>query len=1668
MSCIFKYNGQTFQSELALDEYLMQIERFKELSKDVNDVVYSQRNRTSEQISIFNKIYAGFKRASNISRERARAIADPDDEEAFTLNDNGNNVRSSNLSVTDLLHTIRKAGSVSTDPFKDLLFPLYNADNYWGNIDNDYRNGNPPADQVPFVFSNGEPPTAITSQERLDEIRHLFQGQHEEDKQDTTGIWGQQRVLGSYAHAVMRAYFYKVIHKHKKLSAQEAYDLICQDQKDEKNKSYLFSEQDFKRVKPFLLNALKASEQFYDSLIKEFGQGCNFYIEQKVTADIFNTQINSPQTLLGIIDLLVVTPEGKVAIFDYKCSTKDYSEFNAAKKRTYDYQLAIYRKMLQQIGVGNEFEPVLYVVPLKFTDFKFDEKTRLGSISGVTVDSSKPFIELDSSNATTGSNYAIVQNQLSHIFVKEPVDGEKLMLGRDEANEFIKKSFPNWSNKRNMTEKAIQKYIDKHGGIVPDPATNGHSNKFVHTWNNKEQIITGSDIEIYAKLKQQFEEASGNVENYTKSIRSAISKGRKKGTFAFNKNAKTTNESTIWAQNQLSKYATEDYTTLFENADEKEQLRALDELGIIGFQNVVTGQYDFIKISSSWDLSRSVNMGSSTRHNLLGTFMPDIVSQNLPKALSMDAVEGNVELMQVMAIINSALKGKLSNTTAVIGNIQVMNPKSQEGMSASNARLLYNFDKLCGLTKYQNNYAGSKNPNGIRLASYVDLAYNRFTEIIKSNVHNSNIDRVQASEIPTAVNKLQAAWETTGDKEALLNSLMELKLDLENTFNELKSGKLSNEQSELEAPQYILYAEVMEAILEVSNIDTQQQITDHGKYFEGILSDVLKNPGRGWNGSNLDNPGTLQSETLNKISELCTRAYQQTRDRLLDFNTDLRKEVTALARSKGFNDVSRYTFGNKTDLYQNMFDPEAKKIGNLKFKNPWTHPESMTAGEVRFLKFAILHFAQNTNPKIHNEADLQAYLLNDELSEQYLNVPLAHGTFGSKLSSAGGFIKYMCKQFTYLNPKHIYQRLKDKFFDIYDKETTVRISANGQWEMPNSFDKGNKSGRSEYISKVGGIDFFEQNLETLLLEHSAVYTIKERMDKVFPLIKALYVHLQFSGIIRNQKFENDISYLQNFVKAKIFNVPIDNVSNWAPFLTIMQGELMTVASKISLCFNPRQTYQFIDGLWKDISLMWRKPTGDTSNNGQEPFNRENFVSAIKWISKDLIHFGDSISLGEALNMLYGINDMDMNSLAKNMTSDKVGLFNFWDLGFRFASRPDYYNRMAIFSAQMRADGCWDAHSMKDGKLVYDWKLDKRFNVYANDPHNTKHNPLYEKQKALYYAIATEFESEGALDLDGNPFKFNLESPTALPRAYTNKQSESLKALSDKLYGYYSHEKKSMIQSYSLGGLIMQMATYWSSKKNQWLAGTGYTQEGYFTPYVEEVQNEDGSVTKKQWYLQQDENGQFIPTDSKVNAEGKENIPYMIWKGRPQEGILVTCMRMGHDLMSCMRHQEEMEGQNAKTIFNSYWNSDNPDLRRMYRANLKQLIGDLLALLLLGGLVSSLFKDAADEQEKETGNKSLANAVINNSLVMGASIFKSSTDDFNPVSSIFGKSVEWTPFSISKAEQLATTTKQLVCGDKDSYDAMTKSFAATNSNRPIMDYVKLNLLGREIGQKADDV
>lgn len=129
---------------------------------------------------------------------------------------------------------------------------------------------------------------------------------------------------------------------------------------------------------------------------------------------------------------------------------------------------------------------------------------------------------------------------------------------------------------------------------------------------------------------------------------------------------------------------------------------------------------------------------------------------------------------------------------------------------------------------------------------------------------------------------------------------------------------------------------------------------------------------------------------------------------------------------------------------------------------------------------------------------------------------------------------------------------------------------------------------------------------------------------------------------------------------------------------------------------------------------------------------------------------------------------------------------------------------------MLHDGSYYAHSVdKNSILHYDMKKDERFKALFN---SSKNSEAYNKAFSLYLATAQQLVREGATNPDGSLFKVDLDKPN-LPKAYSNKESESMKAIGDTMYGYYDNSKKSLMQATMLGGLIMQMKTYWSSKKN---------------------------------------------------------------------------------------------------------------------------------------------------------------------------------------------------------------------------------------------------------------
>ena len=210
------------------------------------------------------------------------------------------------------------------------------------------------------------------------------------------------------------------------------------------------------------------------------------------------------------------------------------------------------------------------------------------------------------------------------------------------------------------------------------------------------------------------------------------------------------------------------------------------------------------------------------------------------------------------------------------------------------------------------------------------------------------------------------------------------------------------------------------------------------------------------------------------------------------------------------------------------------------------------------------------------------------------------------------------------------------------------------------------------------------------------------------------------------------------------------------------------------------------------------------------------------------------------------------------------------LAYRTASRPDYYNRMILLTAQMIHDGTWDAYEINaDGNLVYNWKNDARFAAFAKDPTGRNQTEEWRKAKGLYMAVVKQMMMEGTTNTKGEKMTLNIDQPMDLPRAYTNLEIMSIKSLGDDAYGYYSHETKSMIHAMWIGALWMQYRTYWSGKKNQYLAHGGIKLRG-------------------RWVIDEGVFEKVDPNTGAIELTTEDTgVPHYKWDGLWQEGILTS-------------------------------------------------------------------------------------------------------------------------------------------------------------------------------------
>lgn len=1637
MSCIYKYKNQVFESEAALDDFLL--EKYEYESK-FGDLVFSKGKpflRTKDIIE--NNIQKEAAKMKSLMDEARRRASFHDGEEILEF-------RPPYIGVNRFLSGLMPNG-------KDLLMPEFRTEEYWSRrieswtkpLESGEKLEDRFTDDEIDLFFNADSSKTYSSkdEEFKDKIKNLRLLNEDEAKQLKNLVskkWEFQAAAGTAIHYIMQKYFSKNGDKlwgdmPRNEILEEINKSIDADLSEQLGSSK-YNELKNQIISSEIINqAITYADTLKSKLRSIHGNDCEFYPELSISHKLNKLKPDAPDTLFGIIDLLVVDSRGRVSFYDYKTSPKEYGSFNEAKKRAFRFQLAMYGKLLRKYGLDYR-DSHIGIMPIQFQELELENRDEAQS------NPSKAKFKYSSIIYPSPEN--MIQDIKQDIFqitskgeqpYLDPLDDylpEEIIMDApsediiQKTTEQMKIWFPDYNQYKAKSDEEISKFLEDEGAFVPEER-NGEK-IFVYKGRGafSKEITAKSKFELVEKVKKHQEKLEKNKEWMTSVVIKALKYGQENNTTNIKDLIKSidtrglTSETALprWFQDKLGKYCNGNWKVA-------EDLDYLKHFGIIVVKNVLNPQQiDIIKMTSTSNLyynpfeTNKSTKKKNSNHLLSAAFQPDVIELSNKKSLMLEGYKGNIELIETMLVLNNIpglFKGEYSG--AVIGEMQVMNSYRGEGISASNEELVYSFKKLSELSPISGENNITKGI--IKFGTQYEIAANMFEDAMTSG-SNFTLDE-------TTFNPAKVMFDEAidGDKEQKIKAILEIIRRMEQTYPELKNPVRREDLLDPSKQHIRLYYQMLQALASLRDIQFKQQIKDHDKWLEErSLTGILK---RGASGTYLDNPGNHLSNTLNSITTLITQAYQNIRNKMGGRVAELRQATEELKKDKSFIGIRQVT-GNATDLYKNM-----TKIvkGDLMFTD--LNDPHLSNAERKYLKLILEIINENRFGGKYSKAQLEA--MRDSYDERYYRVPLVRGTAESR-DSIIGMQKGLMERLKTFQPKKVIEEMQAKVNGIFVEDADAYKDAEYLFNINNRFDRteNNLEERLEAIEK-NGAGYFERNLEMLAFKHTFAYESSKELNKVLPIMKSAMAYLAYAGNSVNQNFVEDTKYFEDYLKYSVKGQPIQKNEDMKK-ATLVAGKLKQVASFMAMAFSPVQgIYQGIQGLWQDISLILR-------NRGIEntPFTLKNMYEAFKTVYKDLGHFSDTPTKCQLINEWLGVNDMDMNLYAERMRTDQHNKYNLTNLAFKFASRPDFYNRMTIIVAKMKQDGVWDALEVKDGKLVYNWKKDKRFDAFAN---NKTSDLNYNNQRALYYTIAQQFLNEGVTYPDGTPFALSeTDTPAPLPYAWTNQEAESIKSLSDLIYGYYSHEKKSLIHATFLGSLYMQMRTFWSGKKNQYLAPGGVRIQGQWKQAIDKQ-------TGKPLYYQLKEDG-TIDYNEPPTIEVTSS-PFYQWEGQWQEGIFLTLANIFRNGFSL---NPVKFASSIKDGWNDTWNNENENIRNIRRSNCIQFLTDLAFWFIIGALLAGTFMSDWDKEVQREAKKShdLGDATKATMVHIATMSMGQSADDFAWWSSIFGPTTDWSPFAFIHAINTHKKLWNSLFGDQRVYDGITNSFAVGKQFKPLMQWI----------------
>lgn len=1297
----------------------------------------------------------------------------------------------------------------------------------------------------------------------------------------------------------------------------------------------------------------KTARNIITEIKDTYGEDALYYPEFEMISTSAKVPGNE-EGIVGKADLIVVTKQGELIIYDFKTSSKRFEDWFAAKSYHTDYQLGVYRQILKSHGIDTS-KAKLIVKPIQF------DRTNIGSLlstkGGLIVESDK------NRTAATYNGVAHLHNQ--GLFTKNI--------------EFLIPVETQFNSEKEISE--IQKVVeDDIFSILPAYG--------IHKNIDKEQLLDRVKIDkskdskirykffdeleqdgswIYRDNKEDFTKEGGYLDRYLKK-REAFYNDRVHNLIDIIKTAQNKNlhpdqvdflgkksfnpKIPIAIQNVLGRYCDPSFKIL--------EIPALLDNNILAFERQGSGILEFVMISANrLDKLTDVN-GQGT---VLGKFLTDEEAIRLTEMNALDSKYGNLELIKLISILNTLqtqdpnfLQGKL------IGPMQILNPEEGFPWCQNLQDAFKNFSFLCLKTE-------GAVKNNISKIPMVDQ-WEFFAREVLTITQNAQIDDNLKS-ILSCISMSNIQLE-----ERIL-ALSKLIQSLRNYDPTLKStDQTSNRHYDMNKPSHYVYVMASDLYNQLHNINITPEgsISKYGLHISELIrifsipfiKDHVSTNNYGekstglFNGLSMSSPQTVQQEMLKRLNQYYQAAYTNVRANYMEQRMRI-QNITKEWAAKKHGQTYRVLYNDYTKEWEQFLVHEDNKVGSdLMLKNPYDNAVYMNSVDRQFLK-EILWEINKFQLKIKGEAvkwtyknhakeiDAMQEVIDAINSGRYFQLPLRRASHFQRLKKLGSGIK-ITEQFSTwweslrdeYDPRFLHNSQAEQLKNDLNKDS---LKMYNQYQL-------SPTERAHYLESKNNPYQFEFDLDLLASDVAFQAIRKSYFEHVLVLTETISTVMHFQAQKGSRKWEKELSYIEDQKKISITNESLID-DEWQDTVKVA-GALKQVNSLVVLAFRPLQFIKELTfGQFTNYSRAWalKGLSGEISIKNVFLANKVVWGQSMKKYGNAFVGEGDiaDFTMCSALNKDYGFANEDLNRLVDNSTLQAMGItHNFSKWMYIANSAPDYFNRLTLFIAKMMQDGCWDAHSLnKDGNLVYDFIKDKRFSKLRQFGLNSNSTDKeYLEQKGLYYAMIEDFERDGFKNLkqwDSSTESYKL---VPLPRAYTTKQRNSIKEVSDLAYGFYDHETKSQIDHKVFGLIWKQFMTFWTAKTTLWFRGKpknqgDNTSQGKYAPATR-----DGKILYRRYVIDPNTNKlltvQLITEDEMTADEkGKLEIQWQ-WQGDYVEGIIYSIMHTFYDIF----HADWKDLRNNKTQI----------------ANLKLALHDILLGLILYKLLMFIFSDGSNKMK----------------------------------------------------------------------------------------------------------